>query len=236
MRHVSLRTVGAVCALVTVAAFVVGIALMVTSGVDMLIPEPGEAGRDWIADVEGSGDLFPVGAWLTVFGGLFGLVALIGFYDALRGAGPVLVLAPIAGAVGMTLVTLSHVVPIAMAYELVPAYVDANAPTQASLAVTSDTLAMTSLLTNYVGNALNWGVAVPLYGFAILSTRVVPRWIGWLALFVGALGGWIGLLGPASSLIEGITFPAFLGFFVWMASMGVVLLRRREKPAPATTV
>lgn len=41
--------------------------------------------------------------------------------------------------------------------------------------------------------------------------------------------GWIGLLGPASSVTEGITFPAFLGFFVWMASMGVVLLRRQER-------
>ena len=73
-------------------------------------------------------------AWLVVFGGLFGLVALIGFYDALREVGPVLIIAPIAGAVGMTLVTISHAVPIAMAYELVPAYVDANASTQESLA------------------------------------------------------------------------------------------------------
>jgi hypothetical protein len=137
----------------------------------------------------------------------------------------------------MTLVTISHAVPIAMAYELVPAYVDANASTQESLAVTSDTLAMICLLTNYVGNALNWGVTVPLYAFAILSTHVVPRWLGWLALFVGVLGGWIGLLGPASSVIEGITFPAFLGFFVWLASMGVVLLRRRgrEELVPAAT-
>ena len=116
-----------------------------------------------------------------------------------------------------------------MAYELVPAYTSGGA-SQSSLDVTSDVLAMICLLTNYVGNALNWGVVVPLYGFAILTTRAVPRWIGWLALFVGALGGWIGLLGPASSVIEGLTFPAFLGFFVWMASMGVVLLRRRDRP------
>lgn len=33
-------------------------------------------------------------------------------------------------------------------------------------------------------------------------------------------------------------FPAFLGFFVWMASRGVVLLRRREREelVPAATV
>ena len=42
-----------------------------------------------------------------------------------------------------------------------------------------------------------------------------------------AIGGWLSLLGPASSVIEGITVIGFLGFFVWMASMGVALLRRR---------
>jgi hypothetical protein len=28
---------------------------------------------------------------------------------------------------------------------------------------------------------------------------------------------------------SGITFPAFPGFFVWMASMGVLFLRRQER-------
>jgi hypothetical protein len=222
---------------VTVAFFAVGIALMAIGGVQVLIPETGSNGLEWIRDVDDSGNLFIAGAWLVVFGGVFALAALIGFFDALREAGQVLILAPIAGAIGMTLVTISHAVPIAMAYELVPGYVSASGSTQESLAVTSDTLAMICLLTNYVGNALNWGVVVPLYGFAILSTNVVPRWIGWLALFVGALGGWIGLLAPASSVIEGLTFPAFVGFFVWLASMGVALLRRREREelVPAAT-
>jgi hypothetical protein len=41
-------------------------------------------------------------------------------------------LAPILGAVGLTLVTLSHLIPIAMGYELVPAYLAAD-PRQSSL-------------------------------------------------------------------------------------------------------
>ena len=39
-------------------------------------------------------------------------------------------------------------------------------------------------------NFLGWGVVVPLYAVAILTTRVLPRWIGWLGLLVGALAGW----------------------------------------------
>ena len=44
-----------------------------------------------------------------------------------------MILAPILGAVGLTLVTVSHLIPIAMGYELVPAYVDANPAEQATL-------------------------------------------------------------------------------------------------------
>ena len=166
MRNLSLATVGAVCALVTVVGFVVGFVLTASSGVQVLIPETGDEGLEWIADVEDAGGLFFAGAWLVIFAGLFGMVALVGFYDVLREAGPVMIVAPVAGVVGLTLVTISHTVPVAMAYELAPGYTEANAATQASLVVTHDTLASVSLLTNYVGNALGWGVTVPLHAIA----------------------------------------------------------------------
>ena len=83
--------------------------------------------------------------------GCSGIVALVGFYDTLRVAGPVMILAPILGAVGLTLVTVSHVIPIAMGYELVPAYLVADPAGQAALAVTADTFAAIALVTNAAG-------------------------------------------------------------------------------------
>jgi hypothetical protein len=237
MRDLNLATVGAVCALVAVAGFLVGVVLMVSSGVETLIPETGEQGLGWIADVEDAGGPFFVGAWLGIFAGLFLLVALVAFYDVLREAGPVMIVAPVAAVVGMTLVTISHVIPVAMASELAPGYSEASGATQAALAVTNDTLASASLLTNYVGNALGWGVAVPLYAIAILKTAVLPRWIGWLGMVVAVFGGWLGLLAPAWEVLEGVTSIGFVGFFVFMASIGVAILRRRSRsaaePAPA---
>jgi hypothetical protein len=145
--------------------------------------------------------------------GFLGIVAFVGFYEALREAGPVMILAPILGAVGLTLVTVSHLIPIAMAYELVPAYVDADPAGQDTLAATADTFAATALVTNAAGNFLGWGVVIPLYAVAILTTRALPRWIGWLGLLVGLLAGWLGLLSPASSVISGISTIGFVGFF-----------------------
>jgi hypothetical protein len=231
MSRVSLTTIGAVSAIVTVLMFVVGIALMASSGVQVLIPETGREGLEWIADVDGAGDLFFAGAWLVVFGGLVGLVALVGFYEPLRGAGPTIILAPVLGVASMTLVTISHVLPIAMAYELVPGYLAADATARASIEATFDTLASLSLALNYTGDTLLWGVVVPLYAWAILKTGAAPRWIGWLGFVAAFFAGWLGLLAPASSVIEGITTIGFFAFFAFLLALGVALLRRGRSPA-----
>ena len=228
MAELRLSTVGAVCALVTVAGFVVGIALMATSGVQVLIPETGEEGAKWVADVRDAGDWFVVGAWIVGLAGLVGIVALVGFYDVLKDAGSVMILAPIAGAVGLTLVTASHVIPIAIAQELAPSYRPGDA-------TVFDTFAAACLLLNYFGNVFNWAVATPLYAGAILKTGALPRWVGYLGMIAAVFAGWLGLFAPLSPVIEGITGIGFLAFFLFLASMGITILRRRAAPRPAAT-
>jgi hypothetical protein len=225
MRELSLRTAGAWCAILLVAGFIIGIVLMATNGVQVLIPETGKDGLDWIADVDDAGNWFVAGAAIVVFAGLFGVVAFLGFYDALRDAGPLLILAPVVGVAGFVLVTISHATPIAIAVELVPDYTTADEATRASLTTTFDTLAQFCLLMNYFGDILIWGVTTPLFAIAVLQTRAVPRWIGWVGLFSAAVAGWLGLLSPVVSMIEEISTLGFFAFFIFMASMGVALLR-----------
>ena len=133
----------------------------------------------------------------------------------------------ILGAVGLTLVTISHLIPIAMGYELVPAYIAADPAGQATLAATADTFAAIALVTNAAGNFLGFGVVVPLYAVAIHTTGALPRWIGWLGLLVGALAGWLGLLSPASSIISGISSIGFHRLLRFHAEH-----RHRAAPAP----
>ena len=228
MRGLSLVTIGAVCAVLCVACFVLAFALMAGSGVQVLIPETGKNGLDWIRDVDGAGGLFFVGAWLIILGGLFGLVAFFGFFEALRDAGPAMILAPVLGAVGFTLVTISHLLPIAIAYELVPDYVRAGGATKAAIGSTFDGFAVASHVLNYTGDFLIWGVATPLFAYAVLKTRVVSRWIGWVGVVAAVVGGGLGTLSPASSVIDNLTFIGFVAFFVFMASMGIALLRRSD--------
>ncbi len=212
---------------------------MASSGVQVLIPETGKDGLEWIADVQDAGDLFIAGATIVVFAGLCGLVAFVGFYDALRHAGPLMIIAPVAGAAGMVLVTISHATPIALALELAPGYTAANEATRASLVITADTFAQFCLLMNYFGDILIWGVTTPLFAIAVLKTSAAPRWIGWVGLVSAFFAGWLGLLSPVSSVIEGLSTIGFFAFFIFMASLGVALLRRRAAEAaveaPAAT-
>lgn len=227
--NVSLARIGAVAAVLTVVGFVVGIAVMATSGVQVMIPETGADGREWAADAVDAGDAFVAGAAIVVFAGMLGLVAFVGFWDALRGAGPALVFAPILGAAGMVLVTISHATPIAMALELAPSYEESRA--------TFDTLAQFCLVMNYFGDVLVWGVTVPMFAFAILKTRVAPRWIAWVGFVNAVFAGWLYLFYPLASVIEGISTIGFFAFFVFVASLGIALLRRRPaEPVEAPAV
>jgi hypothetical protein len=224
--HVRLATVGAVCALVTVAGFVLGVVLMASGGVQVLIPETGNEGIQWIADVQDAGNMFVAGAWIINLAGLVGIVALLGFYDFLKSAGPVLAIAPVLGAVGLTLVTISHAIPIAIAQELAPEYTAADA-------ATFDTFASVCLLINYFGNIFNWAVVTPLYALAILKTGLLPKWVGYVGLVAGVFAGWLGAFAPLSGVIEGVSSIGFFAFFAFLASMGITILRRRGDPAPA---
>jgi hypothetical protein len=236
MKQLNLVKVGAVCAVSITVCFVIGIVFMASSGVQVLIPDTGKDAVDWINDVNDASGLFFAGAWLVILGGLLGLVAFLGFYEVLRRASPIMILAPILGAIGLVFVTISHALPIAMGYELVPGYVGASGAAKESLRVTTDTLAVSALVFNYIGDALVWAVVVPMYAWASLALRAVPRWIGWLGLFTGLFAGVLGLLSPASSVIDGVTFVGFVGFFVWMAAMGIALLRRRPPTEELTPV
>ena len=229
MNRLTVTTVGAWCAILMFPVLIAGGFLLSSSEAGDLIPEPGKPGREWLLAVDAAAGRFAGGGWLLILMGYLGLVALVSFYYTLREAGPIMVLAPILGAVGLTLVTVSHLIPIGMAYELAPAYTDAAGAEQGTLGVVSDTLAATSLVINAAGNALGWGVVVPLYAWAILTTRALPRWIGWLGFVVAVFAGWLGLLAPTSAVIEGISSIGFVAFFVFMLSMGIAILRRSAR-------
>jgi hypothetical protein len=227
MKRRTTIVVGAWCAIFVFPALIAGVALMSASGASDLIPGTGKPGRDWLVAVA-SDSSFAAGAWFLILMGFLASVAFVGFYYALGHAGHVLVLAPVLGVAGMFLVQVSHLIPIGMAYELAPAYV-ASAADHSTLGAVSDTFAAVSLVVNASGDALVWGVTVPLYAWAVLKTGAAPRWIGWLGILVAVFAGWLGLLSPLWDVVDGPSTIGFFGFFIFMLTMGIALLRRSRR-------
>jgi hypothetical protein len=150
-----------------------------------------------------------------------------------------MILAPILGAVGLTLVTVSHLIPIAMGYQLVPAYIAADPGGQATLAATADTFAAIApgdQRCRQLPRLRRGRSAVsgghphhPCVAAVDRMARFARRRVRWL----------VGALSPASSVIASISNIGFIGFFVFMLSMGIALLRplpsRRSNPDICTS-
>ncbi len=192
MGNISLVRVGGVCAI-----------LSVVSGIMARI-------------FFGLGDL-PTGHWFDTLGGLLFMVAALGFYRALRQAGPLALIAVVASLTGDIFLFFHGFIRLGIAYELVAPGI-------------TDALSKTGWLAAGVGAVLVFFIGVPLFSFAILRTSVVPKWTGWLGV-IATLGFCLMALLP---LVFSMATPWFLSrvFLVWLVAMGVVLLRLKEPVAP----
>ena len=65
--------------------------------------------------------------------------------------------------------------------------------------------------------------ALAAYGGAVLSTRVLPHWVGWLAIVYSLAGlGLVGVIGDADPFLH-LVLPLVIGI--------LLLLRRYQVPA-----
>ncbi len=180
----------------------------------------------------GFGDIV-TGHWFDILFPVLTMAAVLGFYQALRQAGPLLLIAVVAFLTGIIFVLAHAFIRLGIAYELVPGIAEASAATRPALEVMLDTLRQTSWLAAGVGYVLIFGIGVLLFSFAILRTSVVPKWIGWLGLIAVAVN--LALVTLLSGVFDSNIRPPWLlasgTFLGWVLAMGVVLLRLKEPVA-----
>jgi len=199
MGNISLVRVGGVCAILavvsgTMARIAFGNEWLKSRGVDTLI----------------------TGHWFDTLSGLLFMVAALGFYRALRQAGPLPLIAVVATLTGGIVLLIRGFILLGIAYELVPEITDA--------------LRQTGWLVAGVGVVLVFFIGVLLFSITILRTSVLPKWTGWLGV-IAVLGFCLMALLP---LVFSMATPWFLGgvYLVWLVAMGVVLLRLKQPVAP----
>jgi hypothetical protein len=215
--------VGAIFGIAFVVLVLVTFFLPSTPEIDDPIAEAIEAVRD---DEDG--------LWAGVYiGGLSG-IAFFPFLGALYGllrradgrAGAFAVAALAAGAVTTAGVLLSNGV-IASLVEAVDEEFDPSA-VEALLALDN---------TLFFGTAFSFAAFFGAVAVAVLDTKALPAWLGWVAALVGALIV-VGLLGLFSEDDDGGALGAlvFIGFLLglaWTLATSIVLLARRPAATPA---
>ena len=199
MGNISIVRVGGVCAILavvsgTMARIAFGNAWLKSRGVDTII----------------------TGHWFDVLAVVLLIPAALGFYRALRQAGPLPLIAVVAFLTGEIFLLFHEFIRLGIAYELAPGILDA--------------LSQTGWLAAGVGFVLLFFIGGLLFSITILRTSVMPKWIGWLGLVALAAN----LAFVTSGLFESIRTPWFLTrvFLVWLVAMGVGLLRLKEPVAP----
>jgi hypothetical protein len=74
-----------------------------------------------------------------------------------------------------------------------------------------------------MGGILIAGIGVPLFSAAILKTGRAPEWTAWLGFAIALTAGWFTLLIPVADVFGVVTLVGFVGFWIWIVRLGVVL-------------
>ncbi len=94
---------------------------------------------------------------------------------------------------------------------------------------------LNSYLGNYIGEflgELSFSTFFLLSGWALLRSRVVPRWVAVVGLLTG-VAGLVGMFRNLTSAVAGVAAVNNYLLPIWMIGFGIVLIRWRAR-APAT--
>jgi hypothetical protein len=221
----NLVKIGGVCSILLVVFIVVWIALSSASGVE----ENPDNIQAYLQGVPNN-TMYSASGWFVVVGLMLMIAAALGFYQTLRDAGRLSLLALAFFLVGITVTLASVGLFIGIEHQLVPSYATAAEAMKPTLAVMASTLQEAAIWTFSLGLFLSFGIGAILFGFGALSTSVVRHWIGWLGIFAGILMVCF-FLSALSDILKNIGGIALFLVLIWTIAMGVSLLRLRDSTA-----
>lgn len=217
--------IGGVSAIiVTVGAIV----LIVFAG--SLAPNPTTPAEQVLQNVAAAPQTALVAGWWSVLLNILGILIWLALYFALRESEPTYAL------LGLVFF-LGHSVPVAlsdfrlpgMTVRLAQIYATGGPAEKAAALVVMQSVSEWMNTAYYVAGGIMVGVAILLFGLAMLNSRWFPRWLGWLGVVGGGLSLIGGLFLPFLQAVAILLLVGAVLVFAWILISGIYLLR--IKPA-----
>lgn len=223
MRRIDLQSIGGACALVYSVLVIVSFVLVLGSGVPQA-----QGAAQFLPILAREKDVGVGVSTLFIIMPLLVAVAGLGFFQMLRRAGSITWLALFCFVGGGLAIIYRGFTWLAMTLELAPAYVKADAAGKETLAAVGNTLHVFALGADMVGAVLIGGLGALIFSIVMLRQGIGPRWLAWLGIAAAFVGGWLTLLNRVSVTAGQIGNIGDVGFFVWMAGVGILTWRRPE--------
>ncbi len=220
-----LQRLGGLCAILYAALVVVALGILSGTGFSNA-----KTADEFLPILAGNKGAAALASALFVIMPLLLAVAGMAFFRMVRG-GDSMAWVALFGFVGGGLVIVYRGFTwMAMTLQLAPAYAHAAAAQKAALAAMADTLRVFSMGADMTGGVLIGGVGVLIYSVLMRRQGLGPRWLTWLGMFAAFVGGWLTLLTGVSPTAATVSSVGNLGFFVWVAAVGIIAWRT---PPPA---
>jgi hypothetical protein len=217
--------IGGISAIIEVVGAIVA---LVFAG--SLAPNPTTPAEQVLQNVAAAPQTTLVAGWWSVLLNILGILIWLALYFALRESEPTYALLGLVFSLGSSVPTaLGGFRLPGMTVRLAQIYATGGPAEKAAALVVMQSVNEWMTTASYVAGSIMIGVAVLLFGLAMLNSRLFPRWLGWM----GVVGGGLALLGglflPFLQAVAILLLVGALLVFAWILISGISLLR--IKPA-----
>jgi hypothetical protein len=170
--------------------------------------------------------------WFGIFGSLFTLPAILGYYKYLEKEKEMQWIPAVIIFHGVLLLTLAYIIPIVISHGIAPIYnVETDLTRLASLEMITWVLLLLENVFIIIGTILTLATGVALIALFDLKQSIMPKWVNWLGIITGILSfGLLGLLakGVLFQVFNIITIIDLTLMLIWMVIVGILLIRKKE--------
>lgn len=171
--------------------------------------------------------------WFGIFGSLFTIPAILGYYQYLKKESPMQWIPAAIIYHGVLLLTLGYIIPLIIGNSIAPNYIAESDPDlQNSIAAIAYTLVVIEDFLVIIGTIITLATGIAIIAIIDFKKAIFPKWVNILAIVTGILSiPTVGTFGHGTiKQVFGIILIIDLVLMlIWMIIVGVIMIVNKKK-------